>query len=167
MIVTVLFILFICVVSRLVPHLANMTPFIALSLFAGKRLKPLTAVLLMGVSLLLSDFLLSRTLGYPMLGNWMWFTYSAIILITLFGQRYQYSRAKGLAVAGSACLGFWLWTNFGVFLLSGMYPLTLAGFSVCFIAAIPFLMHSLVGNLLWMVVLFEGLERCRPLISRA
>ncbi len=41
---------------------------------------------------------------------------------------------------------FWIWTNLGVWLLATIYPLNIQGLSACYIAAIPFLMNSLIGT---------------------
>jgi hypothetical protein len=56
-----------------------------------------------------------------------------------------------------ACsLIFFAVTNLGVWAFSGMYPLTFDGLMACYVAALPFLQHTVVGDLLWAVALFGG-----------
>jgi hypothetical protein len=57
-------------------------------------------------------------------------------------------------IAGS--LIFFALSNFAVWAFSGMYPLTLAGLAECYVAALPFLDKTVVGDLIWTGVLFGG-----------
>ena len=73
------------------------------------------------------------------------------------------SRIGGAALA-SAIL-FFVVTNFGVWLSSGMYPPTLAGLAACYVAAIPFFQNTLAGDLFFAALLFGGFalaERALP-----
>ena len=49
--------------------------------------------------------------------------------------------------------GFWVWTNLGVYLHSGLYIKTITGFIACYSAALPFLQKALIGDLFWFVTL--------------
>lgn len=82
----------------------------------------------------------------------MWFTWSAwavvglgaILARNLRGPR-RYAAALGVGIGGS--LWFYAWTNFGVWLLDGMYPATLDGLLASYVAGLPFLRTMLLGNL--------------------
>ncbi|MFD2792259.1 DUF6580 family putative transport protein [Promicromonospora vindobonensis] len=82
----------------------------------------------------------------------MWFTWSAwavvglgaILARNLRGPA-RYAAAFGVGVAGS--LWFFAWTNFGVWLMDGMYPATLDGLVASYVAGLPFLRTMLLGNL--------------------
>jgi len=64
---------------------------------------------------------------------------------------------SGVALAAFAgSLAFFFFSNLAVWLSSGLYPLTLAGFSECFIAAIPFYTNTLLGDLFYTSLLFFG-----------
>ena len=52
-----------------------------------------------------------------------------------------------------SALGYWLWTNAGSWMLSGMYPHTLSGFVDCYWLALPYLKDTVFGALIWTVVL--------------
>ncbi|WP_275001606.1 DUF6580 family putative transport protein [Promicromonospora iranensis] len=89
-----------------------------------------------------------------MIGNTqiMWFTWSAwavvglgaILARNLRGPG-RYAAALGVGVGGS--LWFFAWTNFGVWLMDGMYPATLDGLLASYVAGLPFLRTMLLGNL--------------------
>ena len=82
----------------------------------------------------------------------MWFTWSAwavvglgaILARNLRGPG-RYAAALGVGVGGS--LWFFAWTNFGVWLMDGMYPATLDGLVASYVAGLPFLRTMLLGNL--------------------
>jgi hypothetical protein len=93
--------------------------------------------------------------------------YFSTALVVLIGwlalQRVSPIRLGGAAIASSVL--FFVLTNFGMWLSSGFYPLTLAGLEACFVAAIPFFQNTLAGDLFYSGVLFGGfalLERKVP-----
>jgi hypothetical protein len=68
-----------------------------------------------------------------------------------------------------ACsLAFFLLSNGAVWAFSGMYPLTGQGLTQCYIAALPFLDKTVLGDLFWTAVLFGGawLVQHMPSLSR-
>jgi len=60
--------------------------------------------------------------------------------------------APGLA----ASILFFVVTNFGVWALDSLYPRTLEGLVICYVAAIPFFANTLAGTLFYTAVLFGG-----------
>jgi hypothetical protein len=146
---------------RLVPHPPNFSPIDAMALFSaaylGRRVLAFVAPL---AALLVSD----AVLGFY---SSMWVQYVTVALVVLLGW-VALSRVSplrvGLAAIGSSVL-FFVMTNLGVWLLSGMYPQTLAGLAVCYVAAIPFFQNTLAGDLFFSGLLFGGfalLERALP-----
>lgn len=82
----------------------------------------------------------------------MWFTWSAWAVIGLgailarnLRGPGRYAAALGVGVGGS--LWFFAWTNFGVWLMDGIYPATLEGLLASYVAGLPFLRTMLLGNL--------------------
>jgi hypothetical protein len=65
-----------------------------------------------------------------------------------------------------ASFGFWLWTNLGVWLLSGLYPKTTAGFFECYIAALPFLRNGLLGDIVWITAILFLLQSCQKYLFK-
>ena len=43
-----------------------------------------------------------------------------------------------------------------MWLASGIYPKTLVGLGSCYVAALPFLHNSLIGDMVWGLVIFWG-----------
>lgn len=151
-----LVILFVCS-CRLLPHLANFSPLIFLSLFMTRFFsKPLSYLLLIGV-MCISDLLLSIHSQYFAFGSWTWFTYSGLLGIAYAGSKVdnldERFSLSALLILGSS-LGFWIWTNFGVWLFSGLYSLNSLGFIRCYIEAVPFLQHSVMSAYMWFIVFF-------------
>jgi len=146
---------------RLVPHPPNFTPIGAMALFSGAYLPrrglafaaPLAA-------LLLSDLVLGFYHG-------MAFVYATTALAVMIGW-WLSSRRTPLRIAAAAIASsivFFVLSNFGMWLFSGYYPLTAAGFAACYAAAIPFFQNSLAGDLFYSALLFGGfalLERAVP-----
>jgi hypothetical protein len=146
---------------RLVPHPPNFSPIDAMALFSaaylGRRMLAFVAPL---AALLVSDAVLGFYSG-------MWVQYVSVALVVLLGwvvlNRVSPVRVGLAALAGSVL--FFGLTNFGVWLMSEMYPQTLSGLAACYVAAIPFFQNTLAGDLFFSGLLFGGfalLERAVP-----
>ncbi len=91
------------------------------------------------------------------------FTWSAFAVIGIFGwifKKYQIPNTKyrilGLTSVGIiSSIFFFLYTNFGWWLVSGMYPHTLDGLIQAYIMGLPFFKNNLIGNLIF-VPIFSG-----------
>ncbi len=141
--------------SRILPHPADVTALTSLSLLAGLQFSYTRSLLIVGISLLLSDLTLTYLWNYPAFGSWSLFTYSGYAVIALVGHKVcvdNKPRLFGMLI--SLSMFYWLWTNFGTWLLSGLYPHTALGFTTCYTAALPFLRNSLLGDIAWMVTLY-------------
>jgi hypothetical protein len=152
----IFFLIFVGVVGRLIPHLPDMTPLTNLSLFAGAKFRRSHALITTFLSLFISDLFLSYFFHFSLWGYWSFFTYSGFLGITLLG-KYLGKYPKNFFTLGFVLMssfGFWLWTNFGVWLEGQLYPETLSGLGSCYMAALPFLRNAILGDLLWMGVIF-------------
>ena len=137
---------------RLAPHPYNITPVIAIALFSGAlfrdyRIGICTPLIMM----LISDFMLGFHSTIP-------FTYLAIILSVGIGIWLR-TRLKLMNIIGTTFLAsvtFYLITNFGVWLLSPMYPPSFTGLVQAYVAGIPFFQHSLLGNFFFVAIFFGG-----------
>lgn len=149
--------------GRLIPHIPNATPFTSLCLLAGALFPRKLAISLTLVIASLSNLLLSYFYGYAAFGWWSLFTYTGFIAMILVGTQLS-SEAKFIKTiiyALGSSFGFWLWTNFGTWLLSGMYAKSLIGFVTCYIAGLPFLRYALLGTVTWMVILLGSIHIIR------
>jgi hypothetical protein len=151
---------------RLVPHPPNFSPIDAMALFSGAYLgRRSLAFVAPLAALLLSDLVLGFYAG-------MAFVYASVALVVLIGW-WVSSRRTALRIGVGALAGsvaFFVITNFGMWLLSGFYPLTSAGLAACFLAAIPFFQNTVAGDLFYTILLFGGfalLERAVPAVRLA
>lgn len=145
-------------VSRFFPYLFpshfsfNVQPVMAVALFGAASFQSRKAAFLIPLAaMLLSDWVLGMNRVTP-------FVYLGF-LCTLGIGFWLKSRKTPLSILGAALsssLIFFLVTNFGVFLLGELYPFNLQGFVQCYILAIPFLKNSIVGDLLFSILLFGG-----------
>jgi len=90
-------------------------------------------------------------------GPVMLFTWSAFAIIGIFGIIYKKLDIKGtkyqvLGLTGMGIVSsvfFFLYTNFGWWLTSNMYPHTWDGLIQCYIMGLPFFKNNLIGNLIF------------------
>jgi len=140
-------------ISRVVLHIPNFTPVIALALFGGAALSRRNAVILPVVVMAVTDLVLGVHSTMP-------FTWGSMILIALLGvwlRERKTTTHVALASIASAVL-FFIITNLGSWLAMSLYPKTWAGLLECYIAAWPFFRNSLFSTLIFSVVLFGGYE---------
>ena len=147
---------------RLVPHPPNFSPIDAMALFSGAYLGRKTlAVAAPLAALLLSDLVLGFYPG-------MLFQYVAVVLIVLLGaaalRKIGVLRVAGAGLASSIL--FFTVSNFGVWLVSGMYARTLEGLGACYAAAIPFFQNTVGGDLFYAALLFGGFTFAERVLPR-
>lgn len=138
--------------SRLLPHLPNFTPIAAIGLFASAFLyNRKLAIFISLFAMLLSDFFI----GFH---NSMVWVYGAFILIILGGSYLKNNVSIINVVLASliSSIVFFVVTNFGVWVGSGMYTIDLKGFTQCYSMAIPFFSNTLMGDLFYCTILFGG-----------
>ena len=137
------------VVARLVPHPWNATPVMAIALFGGTYLSKRWSLLLPLATVAISDLLI----GWH---NTMPFTWGAFLLTGMLAWWIRRDPSAGRIVTGSllGSLLFFFVTNVGVWIVGELYPRTIAGLWECYVAAIPFLRGTLLGDLVYAAVLF-------------
>jgi hypothetical protein len=154
------------VVARLLPHAPGVWPFAASALFAGRVLRipalavvvPLAAVLLSNVALAGDDWRITLVVC------------AAITLPAFAGmlaRRWQ-GAIPVIAAMLSCSLIFFAATNFAVWAFGSLYPHSWQGLVQCYVAALPFLDKTVLGDLFWTAVLFGGawLVQHTPMLSR-
>jgi hypothetical protein len=149
-------------VLRLVPHPPNFAPIGAMALFGGAYLgrRAIAFIAPLG-ALLLSDAIIGFYAG-------MAFVYASVALIVLIGWAVS-ARLSPLRIAAAAMASsvlFFVVTNFGTWLSSGMYPHDAAGLAACYVAAIPFFQNTVGGDLVYTALLFGGFALLEDAIPR-
>jgi hypothetical protein len=144
--------------SRLLPHPANFTPVLAISLFSGAYLSSRWVAAIIPVA---AVFLSDIFIGFH---NLMLPIYLLLALGSVAGRGLangSASRITFVTLAGSSV--FFIVTNFLVWISSGMYTLDLPGLIQCYTLAIPFFQNQVAGDLIYSGVLFGSMHY---LISR-
>ncbi len=149
--------------SRLLPHPPNFVPVGAMALFGAAVLpQRWLAVVLPLAAFYLSDLVLNNTVYATYFSGFYWgidlWVYGGVALMVVLGlgllrqRSFSWLRIGGAAVA--ATLGFFLVTTFGVWAAGSMYPKSGAGLLLAYAAGLPFLLNSLLANLLFSGAMF-------------
>ena len=141
--------LFFGVVMRLLPHPANLAPVGAICLFGGAILPKKLAWWLPLAMMIISDSII----GFY---NGIVFTWLGFLLVALLGMGLR-GRNNLFRVPFGALVGaliFFIVSNFGVWLMGKIYPLTWAGLVDCYQMALPFLRNTLLGDFAYGWLLF-------------
>lgn len=148
----------IAVVSRTLLHLPNFAALAAVGLFAGFYFRNKVAFIIPIVAVLISDFFI----GFYDLGT-MSFVYLAWMLPVAIGwMNISFGRLNkvftNILTVGAksllASFSFYLVSNLGVWMFSGMYVLNFTGLIECYTLAIPFLRATFLGDVLFSGVIF-------------
>ena len=160
-------VIFVTAFARIIPHIENFTPVIALCIFSGlsltgnkiKYVIPLLAVFIS--DLFLNIFLYNLNHGIFLYEGviWQYISYILVILISskLRKINIKYT-AKVILLIISMCLLFFIISNFGVWVSSDMYTHNIAGLLTCYLNAIPFFQGTFLGTIYFSIFLFFGLK---------
>lgn len=138
---------------RLIPHIPNVAPITAMALFGGVYLNKKYALLIPLLIMFISDFFL----GFH---NLMFFVYGSFLLTGIIGLQLKKHKSYKFIFISSLVSStlFFIITNFGVWLVSGMYAKTIAGLVNCYLMAIPFFRNTVFGDLFYTGAFFGGYE---------
>jgi len=163
-----LFVIF-AVLARMpfMPHPWGFTPVAAALLYFGargsRRQLWVPFALLAASDVILNKFVYAYPFGLDQLVVWAW--YAAILTLgTQLRENTGWLRVAGAALASS--VSFFVVSNFAVWAFGTMYPKTLAGFTACYAAAIPFFRRGLAGDMLFTAAMF-GIPAVATVIARS
>lgn len=136
------------VICKWLPHSANYSPEITMTVYFATRYPFLKAGLLTLAVVEIADIGLAVGHGYPAFGLWSIGNAVTLLLITaLFARSWLQMRVCNcIAKVFCASLFFWLLTNLGVWLSAGYYPMTMQGLILCYDMALPFLPAQLLSG---------------------
>jgi len=163
----VAFLIALDVAARLLPHVPGVMPVAASGLFAARMLRmPALAVIVPVLGMVLSDA------GLPG-EDWriqaVGFAAIAIPAVAGIASRRWTGAVPVIVVIVPSSLLFFVLSNGAVWAFSGMYAPGLDGLVQCYVAALPFLDKTVLGDLVWTAVLFGGAWAVarRPALDRA
>jgi hypothetical protein len=151
---------------RLIPHPPNFAPIAAMALFSGAYFNKKSFAFAVPLAAM---FLTDAIIGFH---SSMWIVYLSFALIVVIGMfMLKKISIKNVIVASvTASISFFLITNFGVWAFGTMYPKNIAGLIECYIAAIPFIQNTLLGDLFYSGIMFGIFEFAKsklPVLSQA
>ena len=130
------------ILTRLIPHPTNFAPITGIALFSAinfnnrffKFFVPL-------ISLVIFDLII----GFSLINI---FVYLSFIVIVLVGNHFKKIKLKSVLISS---IVFFIISNFGVWLIG--YPKTVSGIVMCYTAAIPFFINTILGDLFYSFLL--------------
>ena len=130
---------------RLIPHPWNFTPIMAICILSGYKIKPISlSITLPILTIFMGDLIIGMYEGI----GWVYLSYILIVGCGLFMKKKHSFTTKTLIIITGPSI-FFLVSNFGVWVGSNMYPITINGLFSCYIAAIPFFKNTLAGTLFY------------------
>jgi len=131
-------------VTRLIPHPPNFTSTLALAFYLPV-LFGVKFIIVAMIAFILSDLLIG-------IHQLIFFTWASLLLIGYLSKFFKkaYFRPLGISIS---CILFFIISNFGVWLLSDLYTLNIQGFIACYTMAIPFLQNSLIGTIIFALII--------------
>jgi len=135
---------------RLIPHPPNFAPIAAMALFGGVYFNKKSVAFAIPLAAM---FLTDAIIGFH---SGMWIVYLSFAFIVLIGMfLLKKVTVKNVVLASlSASLSFFIITNFGVWAFGTMYPKNIIGLFECYVAAIPFIHNTLLGDLVYSGLMF-------------
>jgi hypothetical protein len=141
---------------RFVPHVANFSPTFAVLLHAGGYLRRSSAISVSVAAFAIADLALTPLVYHTTIPWTQVFVWLGLGVLATFGPLLKSGMgAKAIAVLGGPT-AFLLIADFGVWLGSGLYPRTLSGLGLCYLAALPFYRNALLATILWTAVLLPA-----------
>jgi hypothetical protein len=140
---------------NVLPHAWHFTPVAASLLFFGargsRRQMWVPLVLLAATDVVLTKFVYSFTFSWDHLVTWAW--YAAILWLgTSLREKSGPVRVVGAALASS--VSFFLVSNFAVWAAWNMYPKTINGLMMSYVAGLPFFRGTLESDLFFSIAMF-------------
>lgn len=160
---TVLLLIILVVLSRLVPHMHNFSPIGAISLFgAAYFVKKWQAFIVPIIAVWISDLFINNLIysymypSFSLFYEGFFWQYGSYLLITLGGiiilKKINLPRIISASLFSS--ISFFIVTNFGFWISSPFYTKDFNGLITCYIAAIPFIKGTLIGDAVFTSVMF-------------
>ena len=140
------------VLSKLLPHPYNFTSMGALSLFAGAFLSARYAWSAPIFCLIVSDAVGGFYNPTVMIFVYLGFFINTFVGIFLLRRNRSFIRLTGCGFI--AAFIFYIISNFGMWLSGLGYPMTIQGLIECYINGLPYLKHTITGNIIYSYFLF-------------
>lgn len=154
-------IIVVAALARLVPHPLNFTPIGAMAIFGGACFADRRVALLVPLAAL---FLGDLATGLHVLIPLVYGSFALNVLIARWLRTHRTAAATAVVTFAGA-VQFFVVTNFAAWVV--FYPRTADGLLACYVAAIPYFQNTLLGDAVFVTLLFGGLavaERAFPTV---
>jgi hypothetical protein len=146
-----------------VSHPYNAIPVFSCLLFFSATRPAREFVLPLSILVGVDVFLTTHRYGYPLsidgVVTWSWYLIAMLLGVGVL--RSSSSRLRVASCSLLASVSFFLASNFAVWAAWQMYPKTLTGLGICYVAALPFFRNGLTSELCVSLLLFGLLNRAR------
>ena len=108
--------------------------------------------------MLISDLILGYSINLA-----VYISFMIMVCCGFFLQQNQ----NGLRIINITILGsliFFIVTNLSVFLTSSLYPKSIIGLLECYTLAIPFFLNTIIGNIIYSLIMFYGFNAIKSKI---
>lgn len=146
------------ILSRTILHINNNVEFITAFALASAyfiKSKKYTLVTVL-TTLVISDLIIGNT--NIILFTWSGFLFAAVVGFALKNLNIKNRFATSELGALIATVIFFLWTNFGVVMLTTMYTKDITGLLSSYKNGLPFLFNQLLGNIIIVPLVFLAFE---------
>ena len=144
--------------SRLIDHMANFTPVLAIAIFGGALLKRQLAYVLPLAIMLISDFAIELIRPGEGFYPGQIYVYISFLLVAALSSGVLRKRNRQpewiLGTSLGSSLVFFLVSNFGAWVSLPMYEKSFSGLLMCYQNAIPFMRGEVLSTLLFSGILF-------------
>ncbi|HEU0266019.1 MAG TPA: DUF6580 family putative transport protein [Candidatus Saccharimonadaceae bacterium] len=139
---------------RLIPHMPNFAPLGAVAVLAGRSCGWRRGVWIPAAAFMLSDAVIGFYAGF----EWTWLGYVLIVGAGALTRRLPWAWAAPLGALGTSSI-FYLVSNFGVWLASGMYAPSISGLIACYVLALPFFGATILSDMVFVMTFSTVIER--------
>lgn len=153
--------IFVALVSRLVPHYPNFTAMGALAFFSASRMKSIWGSLALVVATMIITDLVINNIIYPtgefvLMYSGSLFTYAGFAAYALLGRKAT-NMINGSALLVGGSIAFFLLSNLGVFLSAySSFSMTWGGLMATYAAAVPFYAPELISTAMFSAMAYAA-----------
>lgn len=154
--------IFLAALTRLLPHPDNFTPIGAMALFGAAYFnRQILTLAVPFIALFFSDLILNNIVYREYYPEFTlitsWWVYAAFGLMMLAGWlllRHNVTPVRVVTASLLASALFFLVSNLSTWAETTLYPKDFSGLMTCYIAGLPFLKNTVMGDLFYSGVLF-------------
>jgi len=144
-------------------RIPNFEMITALALTAGMYLGGIYAMVIPVSIVFLSDIVIGNS-------SIIIFTWTAFAIIGLFGTSFRNNShniklGQSMLIATLSTIFFYIYTNFGWWLMSGMYAHSLSGLIDCYVMALRFFKNQLIGNMIFVPIAIFSAKHASKLMK--